>query len=331
MDNSNSLKYKFIVVGYGYDYYNYVYRQLTELPNTSFTINWPSSRIIRRIFSDFFSYNLPFKKVWLRFFICFLKRKARNMNCDNKDNICFLLLAGGANNTLLSYNLCERIKDSFENSKVVFFINDLISKTKQPVFLMKEHADLVYSFDPQDCKKYCLINHVIPYSDFPFPKEVSPKYDIAFVGAAKDRLNEILLIYFYLVKNNVKCYFRIIGVPKEKQIQADGLFYSGIISYDENLKILNNCNCILDVIQGDSSGNTIRVGEAIILGKKLLTNNTNTPHNGVFDENNMRVFNKPEDIDIQFLLDRSSVSYDIKEKMYPIDLLHNIDSYIGNE
>jgi len=195
--------------------------------------------------------------------------------------------------------------------------------------LMKEYADLVYSYDPNDCIKYSLINHVIPYSDYTFQQVDSPEYDVVFVGAAKDRLNDIMSIYFALTEKGVACYFRIIDVPEDAQIQIEGVFYSGRITYEENLRLLQKGNCILDIIQGDSSGNTIRVGEAVILGKKLLTNNMHTPYNGVFDDRNMLYFENIDDKVIQFVLDRTPVAYDIKRKMYPMDLFHDIENNIS--
>lgn len=329
MDKSNTLKYKYIVVGYGFDYYNFVYGQLNELPNATFISEWPVSRVARRLIWYHLFCNLPFQQVWVYFYVLFLKKIVRGMHLVTRDRICFLLLAGGANNALLKYNLCERIKKTFVNSKVVFFINDLVGKTGQPVSLMKEHADLVYSYDPNDCIRYGLINHVIPYSDYTFPQTGSPEYDVVFVGAAKDRLNDIMSIYFALTEKGVACYFQIIDVPEDTQIQNEGICYSSRIAYEENLRLLQKGNCILDIIQGDSSGNTIRVGEAVILGKKLLTNNMHTPYNGVFDDRNMLYFENIDDKVIQFVLDRTPVAYDIKRKMYPMDLFHDIENNIS--
>lgn len=329
MEDSNTLKYKYIVVGYGYDYYKYVYGQLNELSNATFINEWPVSIFSRRLIWYHLSCNLPFQQVWVYFYVLFLKKIVKGMHFVTTDRICFLLLAGGANNALLKYDLCERIKKTFVNSKVVFFINDLVGKTGQPVSLMKEHADLVYSYDPNDCIKYDLINHVVPYSVHACLQVGHPVYDVVFVGAAKDRLNDVMSIFYDLTSKGVKCFFRIIGVPDESQIQEEGLSYSSRITYEEYLQLLQKGNCILDVIQGQSSGNTLRVGEAIIMGKKLLTNNKHTPHNGVFDNKNMLYFETINDEAIQFVLDRSQVVYNIKDKMYPVDLFCNIEKNIG--
>ena len=326
MTNRKSLEYSYIVVGYGYDYYKYVYRQLDYFTNTFFVEDWPSSKMIRRVYN-----RLPLKRFWLAAYIRFLRRVAEKMHLNKENKICFVLLAGGVNNVFLRHGLCAKIRDTFVNSKVVFFINDLVSRTNQPVLLMKEQADLVYSFDPNDCERYGLIYHVIPYSDFNFHVVNQPEYDVVFVGAAKDRLKDLLKIHSYLSGKGVKCGFIIIEVKDEDQVQAEGITYSERITYEENLRLLQNGNCILDVIQGGSKGNTIRVGEAIIMGKKLLSNNTNIPNNGVYDEQYMRCFDKAEDIDVAFVLDRTPVSYEIKEHMYPTDLFANIEKTLANE
>lgn len=325
------MKYRYIVVGYNYEYYKYVYRQLNDISETVYVNCWPKSQYLRFFYSYYIAHKFPFVKIWTLLFVCFLKKIIKKNKWSSKDPTCFLLLAGGANNDLLKYGVCEHIKKSFINGKIVYFINDLIEKTHMPVELMKDHADLVYSFDPKECNRYGLLNHCIPYSDFHFPKNIKPIYDVAFVGAAKDRLKDILSIFFYLTERGVNCCFTIIGVPLEEQVQAECINYSGRISYEENLKILQNSNCILDIIQGESSGNTIRVGEAIIMEKRLLTNNVYTPQNGIFDENNMRIFRSLDDIDINFLKDRSPINYGIKEKMYPIDLLRCIDEKLSNK
>ena len=240
------------------------------------------------------------------------------------------MLAGGKNNDLLDYGLTELLRKKYKRLKIVYFINDLVAKTKQPVELMKEKADLVISFDPGDAKKFSILNHIIPYSDFHFnfEKEV---YDVAFVGAAKDRLDELISIHRYLINNGIKSYFHIINVPKEKQISIPGIVYSGFITYKENLQILSKSRCVVDIVQKNGTGNSIRVGEAIIMGKKLLTNNRCTPNNGVFDADYMQVFSDCTDINLDFLRDMSTPNYTIKEKLYPVNLLYFIEENLGNE
>lgn len=326
------LKYKYIVVSYGYEYYDYVYRQFMDCDYAKYShqITFPfliDSLFYRHIL--FSKIRLPFKKIWTRLYVWYLNRYVKSI-AKIEDRLCFILLAGGKNNILLKYGLVELIRDKYKQSKIVFFINDLVSKTKQPIKLIKEKADLVISFDPGDAKKYNILNHVIPYSDYEFEKQESI-FDIAFVGAAKDRLHDLLRIHKYLMSNGVKSYFHIINVPQEEQVDIEGVVYSGFISYKENLSILSKSKCIIEIVQKGGTGNTIRVGEAIIMGKKLLTNNPNILTNGVYDSSNMSIFTKCEDIDIEFIKNKEEVRSSLKEKIYPINLLYFIESKLHNE
>lgn len=328
--NYFNLEYKYIVVSYGYDYYDYVYRQFkgSDYAIFSHQITFPffiESLFYRHVLSS----RLPFKKFWTKLYVWYLGRYVRSI-ASSEDKICFLLLAGGKNNILLKYGLAEKLREKYRNSKIVFFINDLVTKTKQPIGLIKDKADLVISFDPGDTDKYELLNHVIPYSDFQFGlSEI--EYDITFVGAAKDRFQELLSIHKYLKSQGINSHFHIINVPKQEQVDIDGVVYSGFISYEENLRILSKSRCIIEIVQKEGTGNTIRVGEAIIMGKRILTNNPFIRTNGVYDSSNMSIFTSCEDIDLEFIKDKSEVRYPLKNQIYPINLLHFIESKLHNE
>ena len=171
---------------------------------------------------------------------------------------------------------------------------------------------------------------MIPYSDHDFEKR-EEIYDITFVGAAKDRLKELLNIHKSLVSKGINSHFHIINVPQEQQEDIDGVVYSGFISYEENLRILSKSRCIIEIVQKGATGNTIRVGEAIIMHKKILTNNPHILTNGVYDSSNMKVFSSSEDIDIEFIKNKKEVFYSVRELMYPINLLFFIERNLCNE
>ena len=190
--------------------------------------------------------------------------------------------------------------------------------------LIRSKADIVISFDPGDASKYGLLNHVIPYSDQEFKKN-EEVYDVTFVGAAKDRLNELLAIHKHLISKGIKSHFHIINAPIEDQESIEGVVYTGFISYIDNLEILSQSRCIIEIVQKEGTGNTIRVGEAIIMGKKILTNNPHIVTNGIYEESNMSVFSSCEDIDIDFIKEKGEIFYSKKSLMYPKNLLFFIE------
>ena len=323
---NQSLKHKFIVVSYGYEYYDYVYHQFENSSYAKYSHNITFPYVLERLYyRHVFNkrINLPFKNLWIKLYLYYISKYVKSI-AKSEDKICFLFLSGGKNNKLLEYGLAEELRNKYKDSKIVYFLNDLVSKTRQPIDLIKAKADLVITFDPGDAKKYGLLNHVIPYSDQKFEKNIEV-YDVTFVGAAKDRLTELLTIHKYLISKGIKSYFHIINVPIEEQETIEGVVYSGFISYMDNLKILSQSRCIIEIVQKEGTGNTIRVGEAIIMGKKILTNNPHIVTNGIYEKSNMSIFSNCEDIDIDFLKDKEEIVYSKKMMMNPTNLLFFIE------
>ena len=128
----------------------------------------------------------------------------------------------------------------------------------------------IYSFDKKDCQKYNLSFYPIIYSkDVNLYHGIEHKYDVVFLGSAKDREHEIHSIYTsYLSDYNS----RIIIVGENNNFK--GFEYSNKRwSYGEYLDLICSSKAILDVVQFGQSGNTLRVVESIFLRKKLITTN----------------------------------------------------------
>ena len=60
---------------------------------------------------------------------------------------------------------------------------------------------------------------------------------------------------------------------------------------------------LLEIMQEGQTCGTLREHEAVIYGKKLLTNNTFISDREFYSEKYISVFDKPEDIDIDFATD----------------------------
>ena len=83
------MKYRYIVVGYNYEYYKYVYRQLNDISETVYVNCWPKSQYLRFFYSYYIAHKFPFVKIWTLLFVCFLgpsKSKLTNLVSNNEDN-----------------------------------------------------------------------------------------------------------------------------------------------------------------------------------------------------------------------------------------------------
>ena len=311
--------------------YDYIYKELNNIDFAIFDNICNHSILFRFIYRICFRrlglYMPKFiKKLWLVFYIKYLKRLIYKRKWENR-KICFLLDGDFFQFEQLGFN--ASLRKYFCNCKIVYFFSDLIKTNEQYDKLLQARSkyDLIYSFDYSDAQKYNLKFHNIPYSDLSGMFEnVEQKYDISFVGKAKDRLEEIIYAYKVLKKQELKLGFFITDVPKEKQILADEINYCNFIPYKDYLRIVAESKCILEIMQKGGTGSTVRVGEAISFEKLLISNNKMLLQNSFYDSKYMKVYENLEEINVKEFIDSNQdVHYKNKNKIYPSSFLKQID------
>ena len=185
----------------------------------------------------------------------------------------------------------------------------------------------VYTFEPEDRKKYGFNILQQYYSKFEFPQHIcKPQYDVYFCGASKDRLSLIHSVFDYLNGMGVRIDFNIL---LSKNTACQNLnrkinYLKKYVPYLDVINGINNTKCILDIVQGKQSGVTARYFEAVCYNKKLLTNNPTVKTMPFYNPKYMFVFEKPSDISIDWLLDDSPVDYGYDGRFSPINLLDDI-------
>ena len=166
-----------------------------------------------------------------------------------------------------------QLKKCHPQLKVIYIFTNIVNisgaKTFHLLNSLKDSYDQIFAFDPVDAKKYGFNYAKLIYTaSFPCSHK-APELDIFYVGQAKDRYDKLLEIYRRAKKVGLKCKFFIVGVPAEKQYKADDIFYDQYLDYGMVLNYMSNSKCIIDVIQGNSSGLTIKTCEAVVLDKNL--------------------------------------------------------------
>lgn len=97
----------------------------------------------------------------------------------------------------------------------------------------------------------------------------SKQTDVLFVGTDKGRKIYVNELENILTNEGIKCDFRIVDNFKS-------LFYTGYsreVSYLDLCKLICKSKVILDVVQEGQYGLTLRIMEAILFGKKVITTN----------------------------------------------------------
>lgn len=258
-----------------------------------FKIHW-AYRINRKI-------KLPFKAIWFK--------RMYTQQFTNDLPLCFIYMGG--NNIYADGGFSNYVRRKNKKNRQVILHNDLIAKKcNYDYSIIRNKVDLATTYDLSEAQKYNI--HYFREDTYSkiieLPDEPSYDCDVYFLGAAKDRLNEIMDVYFRLTESGLRCKFIITGVKDENKVKSPGLFYSNGITYKENIKNVISCRCVLEIIQKGSMDITTRALEAIAYQRKFLTNCQVVPEN-YYNEGQLQVFKAAKDIDIMFLKD----NYDQKD------------------
>jgi hypothetical protein len=193
-------------------------------------------------------------------------------------------------------------------TKACWFFSDLVSSYPNiNLERMKSEFDLILSFDPEDAELYGLIHCPLPYSMIlkanAWQKQ-APNSDVFFMGQAKQRLGSILAVYETLRNTGLRCDFHIANAPPDLRRFDGEIDYGHFLPYEDCLQMALSSRCILELLQEpDHHGYTARTAEALVYGRKLLSNNIRLKEAPFYDPRQIHVFAHPEDIDPAFFTD----------------------------
>lgn len=216
-----------------------------------------------------------------------------------------------------SAHYIERLKRE-RNACIVLYMPDNIRTMKiaqnKDEFLRycrHYHVDQVYSFDKKDCEEFGA-----EFFDFysMLPDKVTQKKleddkpRILYVGGcrSKERLNTLHALYDRL-KEQAHCTFYLNGVDSV-DANRDGIIYNHPLSYAEVVELVQQHDVIVEIMNGNQAGNTLRLKEAVCYNKCLLTNNPFVKDTPYYHPDFMLIFKKVDDID----LSRFSMNVDYK-------------------
>ncbi len=323
-------KFNYVILGSRADFLRAMYCELLERENVRYCDRQlePRAFFLRLLKRIHFSYkinrivDLPFKHLW-------------NSSLYFKNDfaidrpLCFVLFSDQQH--LIDYGVLSYLKRTYPDARFVMLYHDLVSRTKNDhIRWVKENMDMTVSFDQNDCEKYGLEYYPLVYSKVSEQALRSdvPESDVFFVGHAKNRLPEILAAYRALRDAGLRCDFHITGVAPEEQKYADEIDYCTQMPYAENLKRIQKTRCLLEIMQQGGCGYTLRMCEAIMLDKKLLTNNPAVTGAPYYSPDRIQTFQQAQEIDPAFITEgERNVNYGWKEELSPLKLLQFIEDY----
>lgn len=210
------------------------------------------------------------------------------------------------------YFRLKRILKKAKRKPIIYFWNPVSSGLR--VKLLKKDF-LVYSYSKCDCDTYKIhYNHsfcVLPKSHEDIIS-VDNQFDTIFLGKDKNRAI-ILNKYLHLFKNP------LIWIVKDKtSCKHMSISYkNNFLSYNEYLGFVSKSKSILDIVTDQHYGDTIRVAEAILLDKKLISNKKDLKHEFFYNSNMILILDDNlNEIDIKNFLESDSVKYSAENKEY---------------
>ncbi len=260
--------------------------------------------------------NIPFKGIW--------GNQLKSVNWDtSKVNI--ILIPHGVL-SYIDFEYLQKIKKDFNIKCCLIILDYWDSKycARMRETVKKGVFDFAFTFDPNDATKHNLYFHTVPYSILlnDDPKEI--KYDLYYIGNAKKRISLLHETYLLAKKYKVENYFRISQVAGKDMLDGEMILYNQPINYPESLQEMINANCILEIMDPGQSGATLRYYEAVCYNKKLLTNNKNVVNLPFYNPDYIHIFEKPEDIDWEWVKKREPIDYHYDGRFSPTHLIDKI-------
>lgn len=320
----------FVIMGSTTDYCEVVCNDIKDLENVIFInkLNNIESKILRFLHRAHMGISnriipLPFKSIWYRSYLS-------NAQIPNDKIIYFIFFDSNAH--VYNVKFLEYLKNKY-NAKLIVYIVNPITSTIASAEYYKKNFDLALTPYIEDAHEHGLNVGVSIYSkptNEVFESD-GLKKDVFFVGDAKDRLQTLIKIYERFTSNNISCDFNIVNVKENEKKYEDDISYNKRMPYQEVLRRVNQCKCILEVIQSGQKGSTMRRKEAILFNKKLITNNSLAPNYPFYKEKYVQTFVTPEEIDCDFIKDNIDVNYGYNNEYSPVYLLELIENYFEGQ
>lgn len=272
---------------------------------------------------------LPYKDIWNHSLY-------KSLSAEIDGNSCVIFDTGSLAH--LSLHMLNRIKHIGENTKMILVAADSLhgSSAHMPDALPKILGfqwDLVLSYDENDCREFGFdyLGQTI-YSKLDNVKPSNDSSDLYFVGRNKaGRNQDVLKLYEAFLDAGIKMNFNLVdskkNIRKSEYAKSPGIhLFTENLPYEKVISDVLSTNCILEVVAPGQKVQTARYYEAICYNKKLLTNNVGFSDLPFYDSRYIRYFKNEDDIDFDWIKDKTNIEYNYRGEFSPIHLLDKINS-----
>lgn len=260
------------------------------------------NRLIQKLFRVHLSHrinnrlNTPFKSIWYKYL-----DPLRGKDCGGR--VLYLFFPSWYYPEFFKY-----LRKKHSKSKLALFFGDTVASKKKNIKSLSIHkakkiVDGIYSYNPNDVSYYGISHQQMCYSRYPqfIYEDGKLDYDIVFFGASRGRYEKICTIYRILKKQGLRVFFYIVDHQKDEINNDDFVITNKIKPLKTYLSYVRRSKCILEILDTETSGYTLRFWDAIMYDKYLITNNANVVDSKFYNPKYINVFKDIEDIDTSFL------------------------------
>lgn len=267
-----------------------------------------------------------FTSNWISKYIDYVIKKS---NISTNDEVIFIYMEPWYI-LLPKLNYVYSLRLKYTKSFHVCMLSDSVVAKQLNMNELRKEFDKVYIYDFNESARFN-IDYIMPvYSkNFKTPTLDEEYFDVSFVGAARNRLSNIIELYDKLTEIGLSCRFYIVCNEKKEKVRRDGILYSKQYLKEKEYfySYVAPARCMLEIANPESTALTARVREAIMYDKKIITNNPYLKYNKYYDKNMMYIYDRDLDFGINksFVMEkRHSYCYD--GEFEPINMINKINS-----
>lgn len=304
------MKYHYVVFGSKVEYYELMFRDAVEQQDVEY-ISHPIrdggyNRLVSLAFdlhhNDYINYiiKLPGQGLW---YPLYYKKPC------NKP-ICFIFLMDWCKDKYVP--LFKILRRRYPECKILLYLEDILKSRTDFNYELLKMFDKVITYDKGDADRFKLLYYPTFMSKLNLEVIESEKTNACFWGVEKNRRDIINKVYDLLTANGLKCDF-LVTRSKDKSMLSTGIKVSKHDkSYLKYLQAVANTDCIVEIMHTTAVGYTLRTWEALIYGKKLLTNNITIKREPFYNPNQIICFESPDDINVMKIKEAlESTTFDV--------------------
>lgn len=226
----------------------------------------------------------------------------------------------------------RKIRGKYPEVKLVLYIVDPMKASFAKVCSAEllHQFDVVYSINKQDCEEYGFHYYPLVYSDdINRNKNVACRQNLYYLGSGSDRTEKLHQVATVCEDNDIDYDFYVLQNRELERPYSEEICYMNqVMSYEENIKKIEEANCLLELMHQDFDNPTQRYLEAIIYNKKLLTDNKKIVEFPFYNKQYMHIIDKYNDIDVEWLKKEEEINYNYDGYFSPVNMLNYIATMI---